>query len=57
MFVLFISYLLVLQVRELNQDLGGRVLHVEKLEDGGTIVGDRDILGGGAVSGPGPLQE
>ena len=42
-------YLLVLQVSELDQDLGSRVLDIEELEDGGTIVGDGDILGPGCA--------
>jgi hypothetical protein len=40
-----ITNLLVLQVSELDEDLGCRVLYLEQLEDGGTIVCDCHILG------------
>lgn len=39
-----ISDLLVLQVGQLTQDLGGWVLHFQQLQDGRAIVGDGHVL-------------
>mmetsp|Transcript_61312 Transcript_61312/g.161124 ORF Transcript_61312/g.161124 Transcript_61312/m.161124 type:complete len:491 (-) Transcript_61312:36-1508(-) len=38
-----VADLRVLQVCQLHQNLGGGVLHLELLQDGGAVVGDRDV--------------
>mmetsp|Transcript_56005 Transcript_56005/g.93095 ORF Transcript_56005/g.93095 Transcript_56005/m.93095 type:complete len:336 (-) Transcript_56005:260-1267(-) len=39
-----ITDLLVLSLRNLDEDAGGGVVNVEGLEDGGTVVGDSDLV-------------
>lgn len=39
-----ISDLLVLEIGQLAEDLGSRVLHLQQLQDGGAIVGDGHVL-------------
>ena len=39
-----ITDLFVLGTRDVDEDLGGRVVDVDRLEDGCTIVGDGDLL-------------
>ena len=38
-----ITYLTVLDLRELDQNFSGRVLNLELLEDGGAIIGDGHV--------------
>lgn len=42
-----VADLVVLALRNVNQDLSRRVLDVEEVEDGGPIVGDGGVFGGG----------
>jgi hypothetical protein len=39
-----VADLLVLLLREVDEDPAGRVLDCEKREDGGTVIGDGDFL-------------
>ena len=39
-----ITNLLVLGHGDIDEDLGGRVVDIDGLEDGGTIIGDGDLL-------------
>ena len=39
-----ISDLLILQVSQFTQDLGSRVLHLQQLQDGCSVVGDGHVL-------------
>lgn len=44
-----VSNLIILNLGDVDQDLGGRVVECDTLEDGGTVVGDGDLSGGSRV--------